>query len=113
MKSTTQITQVESRGSIKKPRLMVVLAVAFGVYTGQSLAGPTDSASYDRNVLFSPSEAVLLAEANGRVTIYDGLEHRTVDRALDTQFERIDSMMFVRTRETSPDGSVEVDDDCD
>ena len=54
---------------------------------------------------------MLLAEAKGRVTIYDGQEHRVVDRALDTQFHRIENMMFVRTRETSPDGEESIEDD--
>ena len=47
------------------------------------------------------------------MTIYDGLEDKVVEQALDTQFERIDHMMFVRTRETLPDGSIEFEDDCD
>jgi hypothetical protein len=64
-------------------------------------------------MLFRPGEATLRAKANGRVTIYDGLEHGIIDRALDSQFKRIDNMMFVGTRETLPDGSVVANDDCD
>jgi hypothetical protein len=32
---------------------------------------------------------------------------------MDTQFDRIENMMFVRTRNTLPDGTVEEYDDCD
>jgi len=113
MNAQTQITHDETRFSSNKARLIAVLAIALGVHTGQTLAVGDVPDNYDENVLFNPSDAVLHAEAKGRVTIYDGLEDRVVDQALDTQFERIDRMMFVRTRETLPDGSIEVDDDCD
>ena len=111
MNTQTQITYTESRSLIKKTQLIAVLTIALGVPINQVLAADDISDNYDQNVLFNPSEAVLLAEARGRVTIYDGLEHRVVDQALDTQFQRIDNMMFVRTRETLPDGSEETDDD--
>ncbi len=54
-------------------------------------AGPGD---HYANALFKPSESMLLAEQRGRVTIYDGLEHADVDRALDTQFDRIGSRAY-------------------
>jgi len=113
MNTHTQINHTELRTPIKNTRLIAVLAIALGVHTNYLLAADDISDNYDQNVLINPSEAVLLAEARGRVMIYDGLEHRVVDQALDTQFKRIDNMMFVRTRETLPDGSVEIDDDCD
>jgi hypothetical protein len=113
MNTQTQITRANIRSSIKKTRLMVVLAIVLGAHANQLLAADDVSDNYDENVLFTPSEAVLLAETKGRVTIYDSLEHRVVDQALDTQFNRIENMMFVRMRETLPDGSVEIDDDCD
>ena len=97
----------------RKTRLVIVLAIALWSHMDQSPAADGGNGNYDENVLFSPSKAVLLAEKRGRVTIYDGLEHRVVDRALDTQFGRIDNMMFVRTRESLPDGSLDIDDDCD
>ena len=67
---------------------------------------------YFENALLPPSQAILLAEARGRVTIYDGLEESTIERALDQQFSRIERMMFVNTRRALPDGSEEIDDDC-
>lgn len=83
-----------------------------------SLSGPFDralaegDADFAENALFSPSRSLLRAEQRGRVTIYDGLTERLVERALDTQFERIGHMMFIRTRQSLPDGAVEIDDDC-
>lgn len=69
--------------------------------------------SFQMNALFNPGKAQLQAEARGRVMIYDGLDEETVERALDEQFERIDHMMFIRTRRAGPEGAVIVtDDDC-
>jgi len=76
-----------------------------------ALEGTVDN--YYENILFNPGKSLLLAEARGRITIYDSLENSTVEHAMDTQFDRIESMMFVGTRHTLPDGSVEADDDCD
>jgi len=83
--------------------------------TGIAPANADDSATstYVRNALFNPSRTQLNAETRGRVTIYDGLHNSEVETALNTQFGRIDNMMFVRTRHTLEDGSVEQDDDCD
>jgi len=70
--------------------------------------------SFQQNTLFNPSRGQLKVEARGRVMIYDGLDSETVERALDTQFERIENMMFVRIhrKETDDDGTEEpVDDD--
>jgi hypothetical protein len=63
--------------------------------------------------LLSPSERQLSSEQRGRVIIYDGLDERLVDSALDTQFGRVENMMFVGVRHTEPDGEEWADDDCD
>jgi hypothetical protein len=67
--------------------------------------------SFQENVLFAPHQSQLMAEAKGRVMIYDGLESKVVDRAMDEQFNRIDNMMFIRIRHASEDGDYYVDDD--
>jgi len=63
--------------------------------------------------LLSPSERQLSSEQRGRVIIYDGLDERLVDSALDTQFGRVEHMMFVGVRHTEPGGEEWADDDCD
>ena len=78
--------------------------------TGQTMAA--DMTEYFQNALFNPSKTLLRAEERGRVTIYDALQDTAVERALDTQFERIGHMMFVRTQDTRAADSEEIDDDC-
>lgn len=69
---------------------------------------------FQQNVLFNPSSNVLLAEARGRVMIYDGLKDETVELALTKQYGRIQNMMFVRTQIVQENGEYETeDDDCD
>lgn len=59
---------------------------------------------YQYKTLFKPGDSVLKAESRGRITIYDGLDSETVDRAMDEQFDRIDNMMFIRIRHVQSDG---------
>lgn len=63
--------------------------------------------------LHNPSQALSDKESFGRITIYDGVAVTEVDRAMDEQFDRIDSMMFVRTKHPVDDGSYVEDSDCD
>ncbi len=80
---------------------------------GSLTSGTVVAGNYQHNVLFNPSASQLNAEANGRIMIYDQLNNETVEQALNEQFDRIENMMFVRTRYAREDGSVDVDDDCD
>ncbi len=64
--------------------------------------------------LFQPSEREREREQQGQVFIYDGLDGRNIDRAMNDQFARVDSMMFVRTRVENEDGEEEVlEDGCE
>ncbi len=72
-------------------------------------AGAEDS--FQMAALFDPGESMLQAEARGRVMIYDGMDEEVVERALDEQFDRIEHMMFTRTRHTGSDGEVIIEDD--
>ena len=63
--------------------------------------------------LLNPSAEVRAREESGQVFIYDGLAETQVDQAVDTQFGRLENMMFVRVRHPEPDGEISTDDDCD
>ena len=95
---------------MKKQHVSIVILVSVLSITPIG-AGVEDS--YQKRVLFSPGPEILRAEAAGRVMIYDGLRNRTVEKALDDQFGRIENMMFIRTVYTLENGEDEVDDDCD
>lgn len=70
--------------------------------------------SFQEKMLFDPPESMLLAEARGRIMIYDGLDSNSVNRAMDEQFNRIDNMMFTRIHHAQENGEVEIEDDgCD
>lgn len=72
------------------------------------------SSDWQQRRLFDPRPAELKQEAKGRILIYDGMRDVDVERALDDQFNRIETMMFIRTRVTDPKGEVVAyeDDDC-
>ena len=59
--------------------------------------------------LFEPSQGELAAEASGRIYIYEGLRDRDVERAMADEFERVDSMMFIRVEKTDEQGEVKRD----
>jgi hypothetical protein len=75
--------------------------------TGQAVAD-----SWQEKLLFNPPDSQITAEQKGRVMIYDGLKNTQIDRAMDTQFDRIEAMMFIRTITTDIEtGEVMVEDD--
>ena len=67
--------------------------------------------SWQLQVLWEPTQGQLDREARGAVMIYDGLTDKQVEQAMEVQFERIDSMMFIRTVETDEEGEPVVDEE--
>ena len=105
---------MNTQETIRKTISTTLFTILLGTATNQALIADDALDQFYRNILFNPSKAILLAEAQGRVTIYDGLDSKVVDHVMETQFGRIENMMFVGIRHTLPDGSIEVeDDDCD
>jgi hypothetical protein len=70
------------------------------------LAGAAEPASntWQMTRLFQPTQADLNRETKGRIMIYDGLTDKTVERALDDQFDRVETMMFTRVVVTDDSG---------
>jgi hypothetical protein len=101
MTTSTQPNLPEEAGTLRHLMLIVLLM-------GTVLSSPARAAdandSFQSNALFNPTPAQLRAEARGRVMICDGLDNAVVDRVLDEQFDRIEHMMFIRTRQNTSDG---------
>jgi hypothetical protein len=61
--------------------------------------------------LLDPPSEVIDQERDGQVFIYEEILESDIDKAKDTQFERIESMMFIRTIPTDEEGEPERDED--
>ena len=73
-----------------------------------------EAGNWQLAMIHSPSAAQLKVEQRGRVYIYDRMHEAEIELAMNTQFNRLDNMMFVRTTAVTPEGETEVaDDDCD
>lgn len=84
-------------------RLVPVLAGA-ALQAVVANAGAADA--WQERLLFDPPQSQLDAETRGRIMIYDGLTDAQIAQAMDEQFDRIESMMFVGTLHTDDQGEV-------
>lgn len=92
--------------------ILVFAGITANLMFQESLAVEKEDA-WQLEQLHDPSPGLQDRETAGRITIYDGIKVTEVDRAMDEQFDRIDSMMFVRTKWPVEDGSFVEDSDCD
>jgi hypothetical protein len=76
----------------------VLLFLCFALPTGTPFGAglPFKFDSYQERRLWEPTPKELEAERNGQVYIYDGLQQSEVDTAVEQQFGRIESMMFIQ-----------------
>ncbi len=90
------------------------LVLATGITTLLCTAGctavpPAAAGDWQEKLLFNPPDNQLKLEQRGRIMIYDGLTDKQIAKAMDTQFDRIESMMFVRTIVTDDEGNAKHD----
>jgi hypothetical protein len=64
------------------------------------LAQAKDLRDIELRRLFEPTSAEVRAEQEGRIYIYEGLKETDIVRAMQEQFQRLDSMMFIRVQPT-------------
>ena len=84
----------------------MAISSAFGDST---LADADPQQHWQLSLLFNPGGQQHEMERRGRIFIYDGLRDIEIEKALDDQFDRIGSMMFVNTVVTG-DGGVPLTD---
>jgi hypothetical protein len=70
------------------------------------LASAADVSEIEKRRLFQPTQAELQEEAAGRIYIYDGLTQADIERAMDEEFNRVESMMFIRVKKSDEQGKV-------
>jgi hypothetical protein len=69
-----------------------------------SKSANADPESWQMAQLFNPTDTQLEAESRGRVMIYHGFRDVVISRALDQQFDRVETMMFTGTILTDEEG---------
>lgn len=79
--------------------------LALGTTILLAATGPAAAGDWQEKLLFNPPASQLKLEQRGRIMIYDGLTDTQIAKAMDTQFDRIESMMFVRTIVTNDEGN--------
>lgn len=82
---------------------ILMISALTGLALG-STGARADARDWYLHQLFQPGQQQLGMERQGRVFIYDGLRDTDVNRAMDEQFERIESMMFTGTVVTDERG---------
>jgi hypothetical protein len=90
------------------------LAISLICLIWGSTALASEDGDWQLAMIHQPSAAQLKVEQRGRVYIYDRLDDADVELAMNTQFGRLDRMMFVRTQVPTSEGETETaDDGCD
>lgn len=99
MMTSTQRSLSDETGTLSHHLMFIVLLM--GILLAPPAGADNMNDRFQYNTLFNPTPAQLKAEERGRVMIYDGLDNAVVERAIDEQFDRIEHMMFIRTRQSS------------
>ena len=86
---------------------------AFTFLVSMQVAKADSPAEWQLQLPLDPSDQQLRVEDKRRVVIDDGPKSADVDKGLDHQFDRIEQMMFIRTKVFAPEGGyAQVDDGC-
>ena len=81
-------------------------SLAISLVLGPAAAETTDVSEIELRRLLEPTPSELAQEERGRIYIYDGLRDSDIDHAMREQFDRVEHMMFIRTKKTDGTGAV-------
>jgi hypothetical protein len=87
---------------MKTHRAVIAVSVFWLASTLQ--AACADDNAWQMSNLFEPGPTQIEREQKGRVMIYHGMKDTDVNRAMDEQFERVETMMFTGTIVTDESG---------
>ena len=62
-----------------------------------------------RNRLTSKTSIFLITKKEGRIYIYESLTKPDIEKAMSEEFDRVESMMFIRVPKTDASGAVKKD----
>ena len=102
-------THTQTFGRFKTTRTVVISFVMSlpGLSQAEDIGNLAmlDSAEqWQMNRLLEPTDRQRKQEVLGKVMIYDSVSDKAIDMALDTNFHRIENMMFVRIIQTDSNG---------
>jgi hypothetical protein len=89
------------------PKQWIFASLAAAALNAPAMALSDDAwhTDWQMQKLFDPSPAQLEREARGHITIFSHLPDTVVERAIEEQFDRVESMMFTRIIVTDNRGS--------
>ena len=97
---------------MKIKNIRIAFIVICQMWVAAALGG--EAGDWQLAMIHDPSAAQLKVEQRGRVYIYDRMPEAEIELAMNTQFNRLDNMMFVRTQVVTAEGEIETaDDECD
>ena len=110
MQTTTQHNSLNNSISVITTLVLVLLTGSIQAEESIGDLALLDTADeWQVNRLFEPTAYQHKKESQGQIMIYDGLRDTTVKNALDTNFDRIENMMFTRVIITDESGQPELD----
>ena len=86
--------------------LVVSLAPVSSAGQAADVADVTD---IELRRLLEPTPSELAQEESGRIYIYDGLRDIDIDHAMREHFDRVEHMVFIRTKKTDETGALKRD----
>jgi hypothetical protein len=84
-----------------------VLGIVWLVATPPALTA--DLREIQMRRLLEPTPAELASEKDGRIYIYESLTNPDIEKAMSEEFDRVESMMFIRVPKTDASGAEEKD----
>jgi hypothetical protein len=87
------------------PHLLIASCLVTVMSSPQAALSETLYSRWQMQRLLHPNQKQLQQEQRGKVFIYEGLKDKQVDNIMQTQFERLQAMMFVGTIVTDDTGA--------